>query len=76
MLTLLNKHKALCVCEFLDLVGEDISQPYISKNLAILKNEGYITTKKEGRRIVCKLTEKGRKANEVMEFIAQKVGKA
>ncbi|MDV6315683.1 metalloregulator ArsR/SmtB family transcription factor [Idiomarina sp. HP20-50] len=47
MISLLAKHKELCVCEFVDATG--MSQPKVSRHLAQLREYGLLTDRKDQR---------------------------
>lgn len=46
-LILILEHKELCVCELMGILG--LTQPLISKNLALLDREGFLSSRKDGK---------------------------
>lgn len=46
-----------CVCELMGVLN--LSQPAVSYHVALLVDAGLITTKKKGRKVICKLRKKG-----------------
>jgi DNA-binding transcriptional ArsR family regulator len=44
-----------CVCEFIPAL--EIEQPNVSRHLAVLKREGIITSRKDGLKVIYKVTD-------------------
>jgi len=53
MLALLQVEPELCVCEL--EAALDVIQPVISRHLALLRDAGWVTSRREGRRIYYRL---------------------
>jgi ArsR family transcriptional regulator len=53
MLALLHLEPELCVCELEAALGE--IQPVVSRHLALLRDAGWVTSRREGRRVYYRL---------------------
>ncbi|MFX1513779.1 MAG: ArsR/SmtB family transcription factor [Promethearchaeota archaeon] len=73
LLTLGSQERCICELEFLT----GLSQPTISHHVGRLENNGYVTTRKEGKWVNVGLTKKGNKAlegqieNKLFEFLKE-----
>lgn len=53
---MLLRHKELCVCQIMGVLR--MSQPLISKNIALLKLAGLLSSRKEGKMVYYSLSKK------------------
>jgi len=70
ILLLIYIHQELCVCELTHVL--ELSQPKISRHLAMLRNAGVLSSRRSGKWVHYSLTDSSQGINEFLNVAAQK----
>lgn len=66
---LLLREGDLCVCQIMGVLG--LSQPLVSRHLAVLKAAGFLASRREGKLVIYRLHPSSRVAESLMKTAAE-----